>query len=244
MSRRAIDEIGNKYGELTVIKRATAPNHKFGDAAWECDCSCGNTLIARGNYLRRGVTKSCGCLARELTSKRFFKEILIGTKYGKLTVVRKTKAPNGWWAWECKCDCGNTIILRGGSLRSGHNKSCGCVIPGKLLKEEASFNRIYKEYINGAKKRGHKWELTEEQFRNYTKQSCVYCGAKPIKKRRVGRENGQYSYNGLDRVDNSEGYTTSNVVTCCSICNWAKLDKNLNDFKEWIRNVYNNLYVS
>ena len=29
--------------------------------------------------------------------------------------------------WLCECDCGNTCIVEGNSLRTGNTKSCGCV---------------------------------------------------------------------------------------------------------------------
>lgn len=32
---------------------------------WFCLCKCGNEKIVSGNSLRRGATKSCGCLNRE-----------------------------------------------------------------------------------------------------------------------------------------------------------------------------------
>lgn len=55
-----INEIGNKYGRLTVIERA--PNDSAGRAHWICKCECGNTTIVRGTTLRSGATQSCGCL--------------------------------------------------------------------------------------------------------------------------------------------------------------------------------------
>lgn len=55
---RFIDLTGQTYGRLTVIERAP---HKNGRTMWRCQCSCGNTVIASGNMLRRGHTKTCGC---------------------------------------------------------------------------------------------------------------------------------------------------------------------------------------
>ena len=56
---RIKNEMGNKYGRLQVISRAK----KYG-AHWNCVCDCGKTCVVWGANLRRGVTKSCGCLQR------------------------------------------------------------------------------------------------------------------------------------------------------------------------------------
>lgn len=52
------------------------------------------------------------------------KEIKEGEVYGKLTVIKRTSLTPE--LWECKCQCGNTRIVRGCELRNGHMKSCGC----------------------------------------------------------------------------------------------------------------------
>lgn len=53
------NEIGNRYGRLTVIERAD----NIGPyAAWKCSCDCGGETIVRGQALRSGTTKSCGCI--------------------------------------------------------------------------------------------------------------------------------------------------------------------------------------
>lgn len=56
----------------------------------------------------------------------------IGQRYGKLTVIEDLgmiKRPNrkNRHFWKCKCDCGNTFEVRGDCLKSGNNKSCGCL---------------------------------------------------------------------------------------------------------------------
>lgn len=54
-----IDITGQRFGRL-VVKMRTA-NDKHRTACWLCVCDCGNETIVRGNSLRRGLTKSCGC---------------------------------------------------------------------------------------------------------------------------------------------------------------------------------------
>lgn len=62
-----INEVGNVYGRLTVLYRDES---KHGRPYWVCRCSCGKEVSVRACRLRNGQTKSCGCLAKELSSER------------------------------------------------------------------------------------------------------------------------------------------------------------------------------
>lgn len=54
------DEVLNKYGKLTVLKRDFNSN---GTAAkWFCQCECGGIISVYGYNLRNGFTISCGCI--------------------------------------------------------------------------------------------------------------------------------------------------------------------------------------
>lgn len=65
--RQKIGE-GDHFGRLTVLKRSgTSPN---GHIIWLCACRCGNKTEVFATNLRRGLTTSCGCLHREVTSRR------------------------------------------------------------------------------------------------------------------------------------------------------------------------------
>lgn len=59
------DETGNRYGRLTALE----PVMGRGRVHWICQCTCGGTTIVYGSSLRRGLTKSCGCLAKEIAAK-------------------------------------------------------------------------------------------------------------------------------------------------------------------------------
>ena len=67
-----IDMTGQKYGRLTVIRYAGKAKDRH--AKWLCLCECGKEVVVLGRSLRRGSTQSCGCLQKELTSKRSKKE--------------------------------------------------------------------------------------------------------------------------------------------------------------------------
>ena len=57
--RKLIDLTGQVFGRLTVLHRSGSFPDK--QAGWTCSCECGNTTRVRGNSLRVGATKSCGC---------------------------------------------------------------------------------------------------------------------------------------------------------------------------------------
>jgi len=56
--------IGEKFERLTVISYA---GRYIG---YNCVCDCGNKTIARGDALKKGKHKSCGCLMKEMMGKR------------------------------------------------------------------------------------------------------------------------------------------------------------------------------
>jgi len=77
----------------------------------------------------------------------------------------------------------------------------------------------YLVYEKGAKKRGILFDLTEEQFLKLWQQPCFYCGA-------------DIMTIGVDRVDNSRGYETDNIVPCCAMCNFIKGSRSFDEYLE------------
>ena|SRR3990167_9666179 len=68
MPRTWIDLTDQRFGKLTA-KSPTSPPFELngriwvrGQAAWHCDCDCGNSCIVTSHILKRGGRKSCGCL--------------------------------------------------------------------------------------------------------------------------------------------------------------------------------------
>lgn len=59
------DLTGDVFGRLTVVRYAG--RMKSGKHMWHCRCDCGGTKTAQGGNLRGEITKSCGCLHKEIT---------------------------------------------------------------------------------------------------------------------------------------------------------------------------------
>jgi hypothetical protein len=101
-----------------------------------------------------------------------------------------------------------------------------------------------------AKKRGYVFDLSFDRFVELTSTPCAYCGEDPRQVRYAAagseeaREHAKYVYNGIDRINNNYGYIEGNCAPCCKYCNWAKMDKSLEDFIKWVNALKTNFSVS
>ena len=59
--------IGERYGRLLVVAEV---EHSKKARRFACLCECGTRKVVFGGNLRRGYTRSCGCLNQEERSKR------------------------------------------------------------------------------------------------------------------------------------------------------------------------------
>ena len=66
--RKSADMLGMRFGRLIVVARSGLDKH--GKVQWRCKCDCGDEPVVSGASLRREMTKSCGCLHRELLADR------------------------------------------------------------------------------------------------------------------------------------------------------------------------------
>jgi hypothetical protein len=69
MNRRVKDISGQPFGYWTAVRFERSDS---GVAYWLFRCVCGGEHVRRGDYIRKGLSRSCGCRTRELiaTAKR------------------------------------------------------------------------------------------------------------------------------------------------------------------------------
>ena len=194
------------------------------------------------------------------------KSIAIDTVFGDLKVTKYLGSKNYNNTYLCICCCGNTREVRLAHLLSSRVTNCGCKNfvskahgNKKFDSATASFRAKESNYKTLAKKRNIEYTLTREEAISLLQGNCYYCGSKPNneynarKRNRINAKNKiNYAannaegytiyYNGIDRVDNNKGYIIGNVVSCCTICNTAKLNHSLNEFKSWVSKVYSKLF--
>jgi hypothetical protein len=189
-------------------------------------------------------------------------ELFVGQKFGKLLIIEvvRERATDGRKKVKCLCDCGQETIKIFSLLSQGKTTSCGCAITANAKKQisivhqrmidNGKWNKdpkmktvkhVFEFYSDG--------DLTFEVFLQLSQQNCFYCGIKPsncynwyIYKNsgftNFRKENGYFTYNGLDRVDNNQPHNENNVVPCCADCNRARLARTQQDFINWINKTY------
>ena len=162
--------------------------------------------------------------------------VKVGKRFGKLVVVGLERRHDRTY-YRVQCDCGKEKAIRADWL--SHTKNCGCNLSYSKPRGEASFNALYGSYKLGAGHRKLQFDIDRELFRQLTQMPCYYCGALPSKTYANGHKyNGDYIFNGLDRVDNALGYIPENVVSCCEQCNKSKRTYTQREFLDWIRRAY------
>lgn len=233
--RKLFVETGQRIGNSVVLEpevTTSCPSKPMVRAVrLRCDCGAEYTrAIAR--VFRNPDVESCGC-------SRFAD--ITGQRFGKLVAIRragsKRTSAGRVGCWLCKCDCGNEALAYLKSLTNGNTRSCGCGRFGPqrgLGIGDAALNGLMRTYQGHARNRGLPWSLTRDDFKRLTSLDCHYCGTAPSQTVKGHPTSGDYVYNGVDRVDSSQGYQLDNCVSACGTCNFAKSDMSYEEFLAWI----------
>jgi len=114
-----------------------------------------------------------------------FGGVSVGDRFGRLTVLRRTENRGRHACWQCACDCGGNIVVRGDRLRGdrsgkGKTTSCGCAQDeyqeARLVGIEKSINlrNFGKMFVLG----------TAREFKGrkqvHAVCACRYCGGTSV----------------------------------------------------------------
>jgi hypothetical protein len=154
------------------------------------------------------------------------------------------------WKFQCvgaKNGCRGLIEHESAYIVSGACKSCGCMrhilssMTTSLPFGMALKNARFGSYKQSAKERGLVFELPFDLFHTLILNDCHYCGSAPLTFNAIEHclypdQKGIW-LNGIDRKDNSLGYTIANSVSCCKICNLAKRNLPYEEFCAYLDRV-------
>lgn len=171
-----------------------------------------------------------------------------GTKLHLLTFIRATeeRSSGNNIKWEVECECGTRKNVVPGKVASGETKSCGCLSASGDRHRQAQTPRLGSaRYVYRSYRRTDGDDISFEDFYRLSQEACHWCGILPhaiANKSRCAdpeyRSRGDFTYNGLDRLDNSRGHTLDNVVPCCWECNRARSARRWEDFLAHSERIY------
>lgn len=240
--------IGQKFGRLTCVKFSHDKEYSRSDRDsnvvhhyYHFKCDCGNEKIISLNSVKRGLTKSCGCLNQENRKKT---KDITNQRFGKLIALEPISIGKaGCIEWKCRCDCGNIVNVSISYLNCGDTKSCGCLNQENRKRKCSEhpnwkgYEEISLSYWNNMIKTGLKrgfgtsisieeaWELFLQQNRK-----CALTGLPLTFANEYGSNNSRYRTASLDRIDSSKGYDKENVQWVHKRVNKMKWDLDQKEF--------------
>lgn len=151
------DIVGQRFERL-LVESCLPEKNEYGFYEYNVVCDCGTRKIVMRGSLTGGKSKSCGCLNKELSSKRTLElhknadvSDMIGQIFGKLTVIKRHDQVNSdnKYPYVCKCECGGEKIIAKNNLVSGRTKSCGCFNVNSLKERHQEYrdNFDHQSYI-------------------------------------------------------------------------------------------------
>lgn len=152
---------------------------------------------------------------------------------------KKMKRKNS--ACLCRCDCGKEFITRFERVKNGYSKSCGCIHSKYYPKGTfgQSLRGLFTRYRGRAAKDKRDFTLTQDEFTKIITSNCFYCGVEPLMKHTFKGCPEHVLHNGIDRYDNTKGYTLENSRPCCFECNRAKGTLTPEQFYNYINRLIN-----
>lgn len=92
MGRPIINLMGQRFGRWLVIAAGGVAHQ--GGALWRCQCDCGTVAVRAASVLRRGITRSCGCLVQDNPSR---------LRHGHARKGAVTPTYRSWRAMHMRC---------------------------------------------------------------------------------------------------------------------------------------------
>lgn len=235
------NEIGNRYGSVTVIGESN--NRIDNRATWVVKCDCGEVFLMSGKQLRKN--KFPGCRTCSLKQEKMARRNdYTGIRSGKWIIIGRSKRNPRYSI--CLCDCGTIKEVHTGSILRKASLSCGCYqketsktlehrirlsarLQGVSISEWQGFlsNKRQKDMDSSEYK---EWRTSVFTRDNYT---CARCGKRSVKGSEVvlcAHHLDSYSTHPEKRLD------VNNGITLCNECHHPSISGSFHNLYGTVKN--------
>lgn len=218
---------GRQFGKLIVLEYSYTKNKR---AYWSCKCSCGNIILTRATYLKRGATISCGeCNYFNFVGQQINDIKVIALE--KINIIKHKFGNKRFFNWKCICKCGKIKIIDSKKLKlkgsrtfcSYSKKEYGKHVSNECFSDEEK--RIWLHCLrlsHNAKRRAMlqsaNGSFTFIEFLDLCKKynfNCLRCGKKFNK----------LAADHVVPLSKGGSNTIENIQPLCKSCNSKKRDK-------------------
>jgi hypothetical protein len=131
--------------------------------------------------------------------------------------------------------CGKNDVEFAKTKRGAHSRFCVYCFMKLRAVEDTRHRKVskqtpevyYEDYKRDAARKKNAFDLMLDEFRAIISKPCAYCGKIE-----------ELEYNGVDRIDNSKGYTVDNCAAACKTCNLMKSAHSVTEFKNHCMAIY------
>lgn len=205
--------VGTVFGKLVTLEE-NAPGMR---AKVLCRCECGNEPRILVGNLKRGGSRSCGCLKREKGVRPRSPDgiyLRAGSVSGRLTTLED--APWSYTEVSVRCECGNVTEKNAQRIKFGNVNSCGCLFLEAVTTHGLSGHPLYniwREIVGRGSNAAHR------DYENYGQIGRTTCAGW------IGMPDGFLSFvadmgprpgpeYSTDRLDNEGGYWCGHCAEC------------------------------
>jgi hypothetical protein len=217
---------GTAFGRWVTLEES--PKGGNGKVLCRCECERGTEARVLVGNLKRGVSRSCGCLKRESVSRPRSPDgiyLLAGSVSGRLTTLEDAAKSRN--SVRVRCECGTETVKNAQLLKSGKIRSCGCMPRETLRTHGLSGHPLYNIW------KGIVRRCTNPADKAYARYGAIGRG---ICAGWLGMPDGFLAFAAdmaerppglsVNRVNNSGGYWCGHCRECIRLrrpanCEWA-----------------------